>query len=232
LADGRSAVRSVDSAEALTFTAEALLIVPKLPRPSAPAAPVQQEPSPASDMTETARVPAPLSERPVHVFAQVSMIGHLAGVPAVVGGGLSLHLGVRWRMIFLEVAPRWEPQTASLRMRLSDFEMHEMSVAILSGWRFWSSIEGAAEVGAGALIVSEDQTYRPVSNEVGGTLIDGQVTAFARLLWGSDDVRWAISADLTLAPARLSHPARIRDIFPPLPVFGIGFGFGVHWESS
>jgi hypothetical protein len=253
LPDGRSAMRRVDTAEALIFTAEALLVLPPSPPPSAaatgpdrpaesaPTALAESAPAPpdalsgrtvAADQNAASTIQPAFVETPLHLMLQMSVIGHLSGVPAVVGGGLALHAAVRFRKLFLEVAPRWEAQTASLRMGLSDFEMHTLGVAVLAGLRVWASGSGASDIGAGVLIASESQTYRPVSKEVGGSLIAGEFTAFARLLWGVGRVRWVVSSDLTLVPSRLSHPTHIRDIFPALPVFGFGFGFGVHWESS
>jgi hypothetical protein len=250
LRDGRSALRRVDTAEALTFTAEALLVLPVGPPPSAAAArPIASDaatpPPTAADAISGRRATAatalpdepdsvapPLEKTPVHLMLQASALGHLSATPAVVGGGFALHAAVRFQRVFLEVAPRWEAQTASLRTRLSDFEMHTIAVALQAGLRFWASAAGAGEVGAGVLIASETQTYRPVSKEVGGDLIGCEFTTFARLLWGDGPVRWAVSSDLTLAPGRLSHATHIRDIFPALPVFAFGFAFGVHWESS
>ena len=59
-----------------------------------------------------------------------------------------------------------------------------------------------------------------------------EFTAFARLLWGQSDLRFSVRMELIIAPARLAHEARIRDIFPPLPSFAVGMTFGAHWESS
>jgi hypothetical protein len=134
--------------------------------------------------------------------------------------------------VFLEISPQWEAQQVSARERLPDFEMHNFGGSGVVGVRVWDTPEGALELAAGALILLEDQTYRPQDSEVGGTLIDGELTAFARLLWGQSDLRWSVRTDLIIAPARLSHEAHIRDIFPALPSFAVGVSFGVHWESS
>jgi hypothetical protein len=238
LRDGRSAQRFVDSPDGLTLTAEALLVLPASPvlepppppiAASAETTPAQQQPTAATTATESTVVLPPAS--PVHIAFQLSLIGHVAGFPAYVGGGFAAHAALRFKSVFIEISPRWEAQQASLPMRLSDFEMHSFGVAALFGVRIWDGVEGAGEIGAGALIVAEDQTYRPLNEEIGGTLIGGQVTTFARLLWGSSLVRWAVSADLTVSPGRLSHGVRIRDIFPPLPSIAFGFCFGVRWES-
>ena len=168
----------------------------------------------------------------LHVKLGLSVIGHLAGAPAYIGGGFSLQIGVRLHSVFFEISPQWEAQQVSAPVRLTDFEMHNFGVSSVLGLRVWDAPEGALEVALGALIVLEDQTYRPDVEEVGGTLIDGELTAFARLLWGRSDLRFSVRMELILAPARLAHEARIRDIFPPLPSFGVGMTFGAHWESS
>jgi hypothetical protein len=117
-------------------------------------------------------------------------------------------------------------------MRLPDFEMHNFGLSAVVGLRLWDTLNGAAEVAVGALFLLEDQTYRPVSQEVGGSLLDGQVTAWARLLWGEAPLRWSVALSLAIAPARLAHEAHIRDIFPSLPSVALGVAFGAHWEST
>lgn len=234
IADGRRAERSVRTTASLARSIEALLVLP-----DRPAAPPVQPPNqlPAPPRPDAAAPPSPPSAanptaRALHVKLGLSVIGHVGGVPAYIGGGFSLQAGLRLYSVFLEIAPQWEAQQVSARERLPDFEMHNFGVSAVLGLRVWDAPEGALELAAGALIMLEDQSYRPAADEVGGTLIDGQLTAFARLLWGHSDFRWSVRVEVILAPARLAHEARIREIFPPLPSFGLGMSFGVHWESS
>lgn len=244
LRDGRSAERDVDSEAALVATAEALLLLPlsaatEPPPPSAaapPPPPAPPAPEPIATLTEvtapeTTELEPMLPERLVHLRFGLNLIGHVAGTPAYIGGGFSAVAGVRFGMVLLEVAPQWEAEQVSARERLPDFEMHNFGVSALLGLRVWSSREGAAELGAGALFLAESQTYRPISNEVGGTLIDGQLAGFARILWGDTALRWSARIDFALALARLAKEAHIRENFPPLPSVAVGVAFGVQWES-
>ena len=214
----------------LARSVEALLVLPDRSSVMAavPPTPPPERPTPAPpQLTAAPRIPSLL-----HVKLGLSVIGHLAGVPAYIGGGFSLQVGVRLHSLFFEISPQWEAQQVSAPVRLTDFEMHNFGVSSVLGVRVWDAPEGALEVALGALILLEDQTYRPDAEEVGGTLIDGQITAFARLLWGPDPLRFSVRMELIIAPARLAHEARIRDILPPLPSFGVGMTFGAHWESS
>jgi hypothetical protein len=237
LSDGRSALRYVDSPDALALTAEALLVLPAPPiaapqQPTAASAPVA---APDPHAASPALPSDPGFRKPVnsllHLAIQLSVIGHVGGTPAYVGGGFAAHFALRFRAVFLEVAPRWEAQQASLQMRLNDFEMHSLGVGVLLGMRVWDTVDALAEIGVGALTLSQSQSYRPVAAEVGGTLIGAEFGAFARLLGADTSLRWAVAADFSLAPGRFSHEVRIRDIFPPLPSFAFGFDFGVRWES-
>ena len=231
IADGRGAERSVRTTATLARSVEALLVLPE-PIPAAQAKPPE---GPRMPLAAPA-VPQPTAaEQPsgaLHVKLGASVIGHLSGVPAYIGGGFSLQAGLRLYSLFFEVAPQWEAQQVSARERVPDFEMHNFGASSAIGLRVWDAPEGALELAAGALILLQDQSYRPDVDEVGGTLIEGQLTAFVRLLWGHSDFRYSVRMDVIIAPARLAHEARIRDIFPPLPSFGVGVSFGVHWEST
>jgi hypothetical protein len=245
LRDGRSAERDVDSEAALVATAEALLLLPlsaagEAPPPSAATTQPASSPGPRAPVTtlpdaatpeETEPPPVP-PEGLVHLRLGVNLIGHVAGTPAYIGGGFSAVAGVRFGRIVFEVAPQWEAEQVSARERLADFEMHNFGVSALLGVRVWNTREGAVEAGAGALFLAETQTYRPVSSEVGGTLIDGQLAAFTRILWGESSLRWSARFDAALALARLAKEAHIRENFPPLPSVSVGVAFGVHWESQ
>jgi hypothetical protein len=237
LRDGRSAERDVDTEAALLATAEALLLLPVSsapePPPSAAEVPAPAPPRVTSLPEDEASQPAPPKAPAsfVHLRVGINLIGHIAGTPAYIGGGFSAVAGVRFGSVLLEVAPQWEAEQVSARDRLSDFEMHNFGISAMLGLRVLNRPEGAVEIGAGALFLAETQTYRPVSNEVGGTLIDGQLAAFARILWGSSRLRWSARIDLALALARLAKEAHIRENFPPLPSVAVGVAFGVHWES-
>src|SRR5262249_36535674 len=146
----------------------------------------------------------------LHVRLGVNVIGHVAGTPAYLGGGFSALAGLRYRMFLLEISPQWEAEQVSARIRLPRFEMNNFCVSAVVGLRFWDTLDGAAEVAVGALFLLEDQTYRPVSQEVGGSLLDGQATAWVRLLWGEAPLRWSAALNLAIAPARLAHEAHIR----------------------
>jgi hypothetical protein len=238
LSDGRSADRYVDSRAALALTLEALLVLPQPveePKPAtpiehpAPPTPVMIADRPAEPATESPLTAVPL---PVHVGFAATMIGRVAGAPTYVGGGFALHASLRLGATFFDVTPRWEAQQASLQMPLPDFEMHTLGIGMLLGLRAWDSPAGAIEAGGGAVLLAETQSYRVEGKELSGTLINGQLEAFARLLWGRPGLRWLVSVNANLAPQRLSREAHINAILPPLPSFGIGIGFGAHWESS
>jgi hypothetical protein len=238
LRDGRSAERDVDTEAALLATAEALLLLPvsSAPEPPPPSAAEVLPPAPPRvtslpEDEESEPTPPKAPESFVHLRVGINLIGHIAGTPAYIGGGFSAVAGVRFGSVLLEVAPQWEAEQVSARERLSDFEMHNFGISAMLGLRVLNTPEGAVETGVGTLFLAETQTYRPVSNEVGGTLIDGQLAAFARILWGSSRLRWSARIDLALALARLAKEAHIRENFPPLPSVAVGVAFGVHWES-
>jgi hypothetical protein len=242
LRDGRSAERDVDSETALVGTAEALLLLP-LSAAAAASPPSAAETPPVAaaaprEPVKTPSAPEETETRPlpprglVHLRLGLNLIGHVAGTPAYIGGGLSAVAGVRFGIVVFEVAPQWEAEQVSARERLADFEMHNFGVSALLGVRVWSAREGAVEAGAGALFLAETQTYRPLSSEVGGTLLDGQLQAFTRILWGDSALRWSARFDAALALARLAKEAHIRENFPPLPNVSVGVAFGVHWESQ
>jgi hypothetical protein len=232
IADGRSAERTVRTTASLARSVEALLVLPErgltTAQTQAQTPPTPPRAAPAAPPPTAAARP----QRPLHVKLGLSVIGHVAGVPAYIGGGFSLQAGLRLYSLFFEVAPQWEAQQVSARERLADFEMHNFGVSSVVGLRVWDTPEGALEVALGGLILLQDQSYRPDVEEIGGSLIDGQLIAFVRLLWGHSDFRWSVRMDVIIAPARLAHEARIRDIFPPLPSFAVGVSFGVHWEST
>jgi len=259
LRDGRAAVRHVDSREGLTRTIAALLVLPTplaapTPAPAASAARATTdaiEPTTAPDSTKPpavgaappATVPALLAEPKVapiaaagswlHLGLSASVIGHVNGAPTYVGAGFALRVSLRVGAILVDASPRWEAAQASLRMRLPDFEMHSFGMTTFLGLRIWDDSEGAVETGLGMLVLAETQSYRAAGVELVGTVISVQPAMFARLLWGNPaNLRWIIGLEANLAPRRFSHEVQVRDMLPPLPVFGVGLSFGGQWESS
>ena len=196
-------------------------------QPATPTPPLPAKPEPAEP------VPQPAAHTSLlHVGLSASVIGHIMGVPTYVAVGLAAGVALRLGPLLLHVVPRWEAEQASLGMRLPDFEMRCFGVAGFVGLRIWDDASGAAEAGIGMLLLAETQSYRETGPELVGTLVSGQMAAFARLLWGEQSsLRWTMGTEISLVPYRLSHETRVRDMLPPLPALGVGIVFGGHWES-
>jgi hypothetical protein len=241
LRDGRSAVREIESREGLALTMAALLVLPTpavAPQPPSATGPVDATPEriarprPVEHQHETG-VAAPSPASLLHLGLGVSAIGHVTGFPTYVAAGFAVRVSLRLGALLVDVTPRWEAGQASLRMRLPDFEMHNFGLGAFFGWRLWDGIDGAVEAGGGTLLLAETQSYREAGTELAGTVISGQIALFARLLWGNPpSLRWSMGLEAGLVPRRLSRETRVRDMLPPLPSFGVGIGFGGHWESS
>lgn len=214
------------------------------PQTAAPAAPQAQRDREPTRETQQHTDVEKLQDRTVpmhpdhpaallHLGLSGSVIGHVWAAPTYVGAGFAVGVTLRLGSLLFVATPRWEAEQASLRMRLPDFEMHNFGLAGFLGLRVWDDYDGAAEIGAGALLLAETQSYREEGVELDGTVISGQLAGFARLLWGEGaGMRWSMSLELSLAPRRLVHRTHVRDILPPLPSVGVGIGFGGHWESS
>jgi hypothetical protein len=232
LRDGRVATRFVDTPEALTATLQALLILPK-PVSAAPPAPPQPAPPKPAHVPVAHGSAAQFAEPFVQLGLGAGVIGHVYGSPTYAAAGLSLCASLRVGPLLMEVSPRWEAEQTSHHPGLSDFEMHNLGIALTLGARVLSHQEVALELGGGLLVLQEAQTYAEAQSgkEVGADLVSGQVSAYARLLLGKPPLRWSIGLELNIAPSRLAHESRIRDILPALPSFGVGIGFGAHWES-
>jgi hypothetical protein len=231
LSDGRSALRHVDSAEALALTLQALLVLPKpvdAPPPASAVSPAPDEPKPDPEVR-----PPPAAHAPLLQFGiGIGVIGHLFGAPTYAAAGFALRASVRVGPVLVDIVPRWEAEQGSQHAGLPDFEMHNFGVGLTLGARVWSDDQGAIETGAGVLVLEETQTYRAADgSEVGGSRVSGQLSAYGRLLWGGHALRWSIGLDAQLAPGRLADATHISDVLPALPVFGIGIAFGAHWES-
>jgi hypothetical protein len=257
LRDGRSAVRHVEARDGLALTMAALLVLPTpvniTPAPAPPAPPANEVSSTTASAAGNAKAapqPAPATAsldravtEPVapqsatgfrlHLGLSAAVIGHVSGAPTYVAAGFAVRISLRLGMLLVDASPRWEAAQASLRMRLPDFEMHSFGMAAFLGLRVWEGNDGAIETGVGTLVLAETQSYRQFGVELVGTLISSQPALFARLLWGNPpNLRWTIGLEANVAPRRFSHEAHVRDMLPPLPVFGVGLSFGGQWESS
>jgi hypothetical protein len=231
LRDGRSALRHVDSAEALALTLQALLVLPEpleTPRPTSAASS-----SPAVAKPDREVRPPGATHRPLLQFGiGLGVIGHLFAAPTYAAAGFALRASLRIGPALLDIVPSWQAEQGSQHAGLPDFEMHNFGVGLTLGARVWSDHDGAIETGAGVLVLEETQTYRDANGgEVGGSRVSGQLTAYGRLLWGGQALRWSIGLDAQLAPGRLAEATHISEVLPALPVFGIGITFGAHWES-
>jgi hypothetical protein len=235
LRDGRSAVREVESREGLALTMAALLVLPTpavAPQPASATGRVAKQRRVDPQRETEAPAPRPVSSL-LHLGLGASAIGHVMGTPTYVAAGFAVRVSLRLGALVVDVTPRWEAGQASLRMRLPDFEMHNVGLGAFFGLRLWDGIDGAVEAGAGTLLLAETQSYREAGTELVGTVISGQMAMFARLLWGNPpSLRWTMGLEASLVPRRLSHETRVRDMLPPLPSFGVGIGFGGQWESS
>jgi hypothetical protein len=231
LRDGRSALRQVDSAEALALTLQALLVLPKpvdTPPPASAVSSAPDKPKPDQEVRLPAAAHAPFLQFGIGL----GVIGHLFGAPTYAAAGFALRASVRVGPVLMDIVPRWEAEQGSQHAGLPDFEMHNFGVGLTLGARVWSDDQGAIETGAGVLVLEETQTYRAADgSEVGGSRVSGQLSAYGRLLWGGHALRWSIGLDAQLAPGRLADATHISDVLPALPVFGIGIAFGAHWES-
>jgi hypothetical protein len=232
LRDGRSAIRHVDSAEALTLTLQALLVLPK--SVDAPQ-PVRGVSSPPAEPKAEAEVRPPSARHPPFLQFGIGagVIGHIFGAPTYAAAGFALRASIRVGPLLVDIVPRWEAEQGSQHAGLPDFEMHSFGVGLSLGARVWSDETGAIETGAGIIVLEETQTYRTSDGaEVGGARVSGQIAAYARLLWGGQSLRWSIGLEAQLAPGRLANESHISDVLPALPIFGIGIAFGAHWESD
>jgi hypothetical protein len=234
LRDGRSAVRYVDTAEALSRTLQALLALPRTAVAAAPPAPPAPKivPRVSPERRDDDRTSTPVDHALLHIGFGVSIIGHLFGAPTYAAGGFAARVSLRTGRLLLDVTPRWEAAQASRSTGLPDFEMHLEGLGVQLAARVWSDADGAVETGIGMLLVEETQSYREMGKELDASRLSGQASALARLLWGRPELRWSVGLELSLAPSRLAHAAHLRDTFPELPIFGVGVGFGAHWESE
>jgi hypothetical protein len=235
LGDGRAAERHVAVDGPLELTLEALLVLPSAETsPATPVTPTVKRvvPSSSSHPRHVDESYDPARESFIHIGLGVSIIGHVFGAPTYAAGGFAARASLRVGRLVLDLTPRWEAEQPSLHTHLADFEMHNFGLGAQLAVQVWSSSFGAAETGLGLLLLEEFQSYRDMGKELQSSRLSAQLAAVARLLWGSPNWRWVLGIEIDLAPNRLVHPVRIRDMLPELPALGIGIGFGAHWESG
>jgi hypothetical protein len=231
LADGRRAIRHVHSPENLFATVEALVVTP-LSEPVVPArTPEQPVFAPAPAGAQLVAPPQPLAapvpnNGPTLEFGG-SLVSRFARAPSYVAGGFSLLAGVRMSDWLLGVTVRWDLLETLLPRAPIGFEMDSVGAGFLLARRVLETRALALQLGGTAQLLADTQSIEKNEAETDRTAVDLQLGMLGQLLFGRPPLRWSISLEAELSPARLRHGVKL---YEPLPSYSLGLGFGAAWE--
>ena len=234
LGDGRSTLRRVRAPSDLPLTVEALVAVP--PESAAPPAtsrlvarpePVAPAPTPRLEFG-----PA-LGVHPVrHVTIEVgaTLVGRVAGNPIYLSIGLTGYAGLRSGPWLLALLARWDGYQNVMDERPKDFEMTTAGGGVEVLRRLVERSDFALEGGLTAWLLGETQAHRVEGEEHAGSIVDTRLGLLSRALFGEGPLRYLVTFDAELSPARVHRDLHIERGLPILPGYSVGFGGGVAWE--
>lgn len=253
IADGREALRTVPSPDALDRTVLGLVTLPPpaAPEPPLPAAaepapppPPAREPSveppapipPAPPAPPPSSPPAPSSAdsapRPpgASVEIGVSSMGRAANAAAYLSVGASAYAGVDAGRWLLALSVRWAPFEALTSHPPAGFEMDSVGAGFVVARRLGESPQ--FDLGATVTLLEEAQSYTVDSQEITRQTAEVRLGPLVRALFGRGRLRGSIGLDAELSPTRIRRPVRLDPALPPLPAWSIGVAVGVTWEDQ
>lgn len=228
LADGRAAVRRVESKDTLTVVIESL--VTRIPASTHAAAPAQ--PQPSGPPLETPPPPAStVAMRALELGVAGS--GRIAGTPHYAGYGLTLYVDLLRDFWLFGSWIRWNFQELPLRRDNvpRDLLMASFLWGAFAGRRFALG-RTALDLAAGLNMMIENQeAFEGTANDVGGEFAD-------MTLGGA--VRWTVPAvpgpaffallGAEVYPTRVGHIVQRAASLPPLPSWGVSLALGFAWS--
>jgi hypothetical protein len=242
LTDGRSTSRHVRTPDELALTVEALTLLPLKPSAAAAPAPAPEAraaPAPASSPAtdaKTSAVPAVAPPTALSVELGALFTGRLARAPTYLSPGLAGYAGLRIRDWLMELTVRWDMlQVMVGQTPPQDFEMESVGAGFSVGKRAFAAPALGLDVGGGALLLAEKQSFAQLSHsgasEVSDVEPDIRLGLFCRLSLGQSDWRWVASLDAEVSPLRLRRARRVEPDGPTLPTWSVGLGLGAAWSD-
>ena len=238
LGDGRHALRRVHATDSLTFTVEALLVVPSTPLPpvgpvAVPVLPASESVSASASGTGDSKVVAAVPQQKLGVELGAAIVGHVARAPTYLSGGLEMYGGVRPGAWLLGLALRWYPiQDVVGYPTPSGFETDSVGAGFVVARRALRARSATLDLGLNTFLMTESQSFRTGSVESTDTDADMRVGLLARTLLGHSAWRWALSLQAEVSPLRLSRARRVAPSLPTLPSWSLGVGIGAAWEEQ
>jgi len=240
--DGRRARRRVQAPEGLSFTLEALMILPEpatpqptstTPPPAASAAPAGPEPgSPTAPALDPAPAAAPASAKS-GVEIGASLLLRVARAPTYLSSGFELYGGLRSGPWLLGLVARWEPIQAVMDYEPPpSFEMDSVAAGFVVARRVLRAESADLDLGLKTLLVTETQSIQMGAKETADTEADMRLGLLTRVLVGRPPLRWALAVELDASPLRLRREHRIAPGFPTLATWSVAVAVGGAWEES
>ena len=225
--DGRTATRSVDNADELLMTMQALVLLPPTQRspasvpPPPTAAPVEHvdlQPSAAASQRYAAMRQA------LQVEISAALMGRIAFLPDYLSPALWLSVGMHLERFTLGIDVRWNPfQTLISRPHPMGLEIESLGAGFFVVHRVLDADATGLDLGVHAFLSADTRALEEDEAATESTRMDGRLGVLARWGIGSRTARWTIMLDAELSPARVKTHG-------DFPTFSLGLGAGGVWE--
>jgi hypothetical protein len=222
--DGREAQRHVETVDELLLAAEALLVLPPKPMPSAKVSALEVPP-----VEEKPVKPEPTNAQ-VELGAGAAL--RLGGGPLYAGGGISTFAGFALERWLLTVTARLDAVDGfTSQPAPTDFVMQSAAVGVSAGRRLELD-PVSLDALLGANVVLESQDADDGDREIEGTSGDFRL-AFAVRVSGPRSARVRVFAigDFEASPSRVRSSRYIDHSLPSLPWWSSGLAIGVLWGT-